>query len=477
MKPALFFYGENDRVIEVAVHEPPNPERQRIPERVLHWLWDNQRFDRSRLETHDGAPLKILDKGQANTDSGPDFQQARVEIEGTLWYGSIEMHLYSGHWLRHSHHTDPRYNSTILHVTLFSDAHTGLLKRADGTRVPELVLFPFLKESLRTLIYTNHTGATSSFACEAQWGSVPDRIKDPWITHLARHRINERKEDLEFAFLRTPHLTEVFYQKIFEGLGYAKNTAPMAELARRIPLSVARQINDPVSLQASYFGIAGLLPDKRVLPGLDPEERSYIASLHASFGQFMKTWKPALPNLSPMPASMWQFFRLRPANFPTLRIAQAAALIAKGQLFRNDPVDILKEVVRRENPLDECTRLFQELPGTFWDTHYQFLQPAGRRKRVIGSQRVQKLLINVIAPMLLMIAEQTHDPDLEHHTYRLLEHLPPERDHVTRSFRQAGCNPQNSLITQGLHQLHTSYCRRSRCLHCAIGKFILGTET
>ena len=461
----FYFYGSKQEVFEVKVLEPAS-HFGKIPETLVQDIWELQQFSKASLHTTDGTVIQILRSGKRNRDSGPDFLLARVELNNIVWTGAVEVHTYSSAWFEHKHHKDPIYNSSILHVTLFSDHSTGKLTREDGTFIPELVLQPLLQSPLRTLIYNLHTSKKSSFPCESHWPGVPDHIKSPWLSHLAKNRLRARKKDIEQRYLDTPSFEDVLHKMLFKGMGYVNNDGAMEELARRIPLRVSRLTHTLTELEALHFGVAGLLPgDHAHLPQSSIE---YVKTLQQHFERLQDNFK--LPVMS---SNWWQFFRLRPANFPTLRIAQAVSLLSRGHLLHHDPIGQILHALQQEYSLSKITSLFRVPLSPFWNTHYRFSKDAPAKNRVIGDQRIKKLLINVVAPIALTIAEQSNIPELEARTNRLLAKMSAEKDHITNLFEKKGYFPPNSIASQGIHELYSTYCSRSQCLHCQIGTYII----
>lgn len=463
----LFFYAIDEQVLEVQVLEPQQ-RLAKAPESVIHDIWKQQAFDFSDLRTSHNETIRVYFPGRHNHDAGPDFLDAQIAINGVYWRGDVELHLYSRQWYDHDHHVNPRYNSTILHATLFADAWTGLLKRQDESNIPELVLFPYLRTRLRSLLPAGPNQRSNRLPCHAHWSIVHDDIKAKWINKQALARQDARRELVRQAFLKIPDLEALLHRALFVGLGYAKNSEPMADLSRRIPLSLARTLIDPLDLEAIHFGIAGLLPYDNALFTLDETAADYTMTLRERFISLNKRF-----DIPPMPGQVWQFFRLRPANFPTIRLAQAVSLMDTGGLLHVDPISRLIECLRQPDAYRQILKLFERTPSSFWQHHYHFKRPSAFHKGTIGVQRLQKLIINAIVPILLVHSEQANLPWLEEHLMRLIQSIKAESDEITNRFANVGTRVSNAYMSQGLHELHRSYCSRFRCLECAIGKAII----
>jgi hypothetical protein len=304
--------------------------------------------------------------------------------------------------------------------------------------------------------------------CHALWPDVPAGLKKGWIDELAISRMQARRDLVEQAYLRTPDLETLLYRALFVGLGYAKNSEPMAELCRRIPLSLARTLDDPLDLEAMLFGIAGLLPYDTDLMTLPREAADYALELRNRFIPLNERFNAPI-----MARQAWQFFRLRPANFPTLRLAQAAALLGPGGLLQREPIDGLTGCFRQPDAAKRLLDRFQRPPTSFWQHHYHFKRPSSFHRGVIGPERIQKLVMNAVVPILLVHAEHTALPWLEENLVRHLRSMPPEDDEIVARFNRAGALAPDALTTQGLHELYHRYCSAFGCLDCAIGRSIL----
>ena len=462
-----FFYGVHNDVYEVTLHEPSGPSPQ-APEALVQDIWHAQRFDGTALVTSAGVPITLIDPGTPNTDSGPDFTGAHLRIGDAEWRGDVEIHTTSSGWFDHKHHLDPAYNGVVLHVTLCADIWTGGLLRADGHPIPELILYPHLDTPLRRLLYQFYTQPAGDLPCADGWPRVPEAISQPWIQELAAERLRAKKDRLAAAYLHTPDLETLLHERLFAALGYAKNDDAMTALARRLPPALARRLTDPLDLEALYLGVASLLPTPADLLGSDRATADYAMDLCDRFERLQLRFE-----IPVMERTAWRFFRLRPANFPPLRIAQAAALFRPGRLLHHDPLGQLVRALRTEDPVKAVRAALYTSPGVFWETHVRLEKTTKPRDPGIGISRLNALIANAVIPVLLLHAEQTSDPALEAAVFDVLRRLPPEQDEVTRRFGALGAKPKDAWAAQGLHQLYRTRCSEARCLTCAIGRFLL----
>lgn len=462
-QPPPQFYGAQDAVFEVTVHEPEHGRR--VPEALVHDLWQARRFA-AALATTDGRPLAVLDPGQPNTDQGPDFRDARLRIGETLWAGDVEIHTTSGQWYAHRHHLDAGYDGVVLHVALYADVWTGSLRRADGTVLPEIVLFPHLEAPVRSLLHEFLTRPAGALACAGGFACVPAAVRDACIEELAAERLRQKMHRLAEAYLGAPDLDALLHERLFAALGYAPNADAMATLARRLPLAHVRPCADPLDLEALHLGTAGLLPEPAGLLAADRATADYVMDLRERFDRLRLHL-----DLTPMARTTWKFFRLRPANFPPLRVAQAGALVQT--LLRHDPLGRLLRALRAEAPVAALRRLLRATPGAFWQTHVRLEKASKPRHPAIGQARCDDLITNAVVPVLLLHAEQTNDAGLERALYDVLRALPPTTDAVVRRFAKLGSRPRNAFTAQGVHQLYRTRCTEGRCLTCRIGQALL----
>ncbi|ARA92165.1 hypothetical protein AWN76_002575 [Rhodothermaceae bacterium RA] len=460
------FYALDETVYELALHEPAT--RRALPEAFVQDLWQHQRIRPGALRTTTGAPVEVLHPGAPNPDGGPDFLHARLRIGELLWCGDVEVHVDSSAWFDHRHHTDPRYNSVVLHVALYPDMWTGGLLRADGAVLQEVTLYRCLEAPVRRLLHDFHTRPDDALLCAPHWPDVPADLRTEWIDALAHERLEEKTARLEEAFREERDLEALLYRELLTGLGYAQNAEPMAELARRVPLSLARRYADPLDLEALLAGTAGLLPEPSDLLQSDRATVDYVMDLRHRFERLA-----ARHGLEPMTRVCWQFFRLRPANFPPLRLAQAAALLAPGGLLHDDPIGRLQEALTDADPLAAMRARLQAVPGPFWQHHVRYETTSRPHSPALGTTRIDALLVNAVIPVMRLWARREASPALESHLLGLLRRLPATPNAVTRLYGALGTRPSNAWESHGLLHLHRTRCRHARCLSCPIGRHIL----
>ncbi len=461
--PAYLYYDQGPSLFKLAWYEPlPGAS---VPEQVVQELWRAQRLRHGSLRTTGGDPVEIIDPGTYNTDGGPDFRFACLRIGDTVLFGDIEIHTTSRVWFQHGHQHDPRYNSVVLHVVLQPDLLTGTLQRADGTTLPELVLAAHLDGSFREHLVQFFSHPAASRPCS--WGlpDVPPTLLDSWLRKCAEARLYRRS----MPYQEASSVAQLVYENAAAALGYRPNASAMRRLAQRVSLHdlcTLRSARDRIAL---LLGMAGLIPDASHIAAIEEEAtRRYSAELKARF----EALQPR--DVQPMDKVEWQYARLRPANFPELRIAQLAALVCPaGPLGIRGPERFSRLLVE-EGYLDAFDRLLDVTPDDYWTRHYRLTHPAAFHTARIGRVTRQRVLVNVVLPAVLAQAPAMRHADWMARALDLLAQLPPENDALVRDFSLPDSYRITLLHTQGLHELNTSMCVPQRCLQCTVGAHLLG---
>lgn len=492
-----------------------------IHERFLRHIWSRQYLDASRLRTCDGRLLKVIEVGMMNLDGGPDFAEAKVRIGSTTFVGDVEIHRTVADWFNHQHQSDPRYNRVILHVVLDGGPKGLDTTSLSGRKIPILVLSDFLSESIQSIwhkaILDERARRSERLRCFEKNNNMPDAILTGWLRKLATERLElklrrfeERLKDLAYEHLmavwehpRTygepptegfpreipPPLKEltqkdfsrkelweqVLYEGLMEGLGYAKNRGPFIRLARSVTLKRMRESGldrNEKKREALLFAVAGLLPKIKTLRKRDAKD--YVRGLIRAWNEMRSSFR--IPKLR---ASDWQFFPTRPANFPTLRISAANALIGKlmnGDLFRT-LIQTLKTADNPEQSRKILTRLLAVQADEFWRHHYDFDQPTNRTMVALGQSRINDLLVNTAVPIALLYARIFKDSPVREHTLHFYESFPPMEENTLTRLMQSQLlhdrQPADSAgKQQGLIQLYKFYCTENRCAECEVGRAI-----
>lgn len=418
-------------------------------EEFLQFVWEHHLFSKGELQTVDGRPIKILSAGRANYDSGPDFFNARVQIADTIWAGNIEVHHKSSQWFQHKHDTNPAYNNVILHVVELFDKPVIV----NGEELPTFVM------SYPTELFENFEQLLKSkkwIACEDKLPSVDPFILRFWYSSLMTERLQSKTQSiLEILGQNTNNWNETFYQLIARNFGLKTNAIPFELLSRSLSLQLlSKHKNSLVQIEALLFGQAGFLNE--TLLGDD-----YYLSLRNEYSFLYKKY-----NLAGIDAHLWKFLRLRPVNFPTIRIAQLAALI-------NQSTALFSKILETNN-LDEIQKLFDVTASEYWNTHYRFNKISSENKpKHLGDTVFQNLVINTIAPLLFVYGDQHSNQPLKDRALHFLEQLPSEQNQIIGKWSELKIVSQTAFESQALIQLKKQYCENKKCLHCQLGAKII----
>ena len=423
-----------------------------MQEQLLHYIWKTRSFNSRSLRSTSGEPISILKPGIHNTNAGPDFAQASLKIGTVHWSGSVEVHIKSSDWYLHAHQNDPAYNNVILHVVW---QHDKEIRLSDESIVPTFELSRYVDHHLLdrfdSLMREHH-----EIACHNLWQMVSDVSKIEMIERTAVERlIDKAKICSNLLNENNGDWEAVTYHMIMSAYGMKVNKVAFQTLASRLPFNVIRKSKQhPVDLDALLFGQSGLLPEQAT--------DTYAASLIERH-QYLRH-KFALP--APMLRVEWKFSKMRPANFPTIRLAQLAAFYRFCTHFF--------DVILHTDSLDKIRVYFTHEVADYWLEHIDF----GKQSNTSGTaqagiQMHHHLIINVFAPILAAAAQHFGQPTLMDKALTWLEQLPAESNNKTRHYESLEFKPQHALHSQGLITLHDQYCLRKRCLSCTIGASII----
>ena len=419
-----------------------------MKESILHYFWQNKLFVSQEIKTTDGERVEIIDVGRINTDAGPDFFNAKIKIGDTLWAGNVEIHTASSEWNKHNHQQDKAYDSVILHVVLQADSD---VYRIDGTKIPQLELkFPQQIETNYELLFSQQKW----ILCADKIDQVPSIVIQSWKNALLTERLEQKMSAIESLLNENNrHWEEAFYITLARSFGFGTNSQAFESLAKSLPLSVLGKHKDQLfQLEALLFGQAGLLD----LETYD----DYSANLKKEY-EFLR----AKYELNPLEKSQWKLLRLRPDNFPHVRIAQFAALI-------HSSTKLFSKITENPN-LTYIRTLFAYETSTYWKANYLFGRESKVRTKRLGEQSINGLIINTVVPFLFCYADQKKNDDLKDRALQILEQLESEHNAIITGWKTLGLNVDNAFDSQSLLQLKKSYCDEKKCLRCRIGHKIL----
>lgn len=416
----------------------------------MQYVWKHRLWRSEDMVTNTGKKVRVVDPGLLNTDAGPDFFNAKIEIDGHMWVGNVEMHYRATDWKRHHHDSDKAYDSVILHVVAKDDAP---VRRTNGELIPQLVLevSPQFNADYASLV-----GATIEVPCATKIKQVPHLTIVEWVEGLAFERLHgkvERIHQLLDSF--NGSWEDVCYVTLARNFGFGINNDAFERLARRTPLRLLGKHSDSVlQIEALLFGQAGMLDAQK--PGMD----SYYNQLCTEYAFLSNKFQ-----LTPMEKESWKLFRIRPQNFPYRRIAILAQFIEGG--FR-----MMNRILEAEGE-KEMRALFEvELSG-YWIKHYTFGKPNERATATLSRSSIDIILINTVAPLLYAYGELTGNYEMTDKAIKLLEDLRAESNSIVSHFVAYGIDCPDALTSQALVQLKREYCDARKCIYCKIGHHLL----
>ena len=425
-----------------------------IGEQLLHYCWKHRLFPLKELKTTDGKPLEILDVGLHNTDAGPDFFNAKMKIGGTLWAGNVEIHRRSADWYVHRHEQDARYDNVILHVAAVVDTE---IRTRSGQIIPQMQLDVPAEMAQR---YDDLISTDAYPPCYEIIPSLSQLMVHSWLSALQIERLEQKTQDIGQRVARcNGSWADAYFQTLARNCGFGVNGDAFEEWAQCVPLHlVAHHRDNPFQIEALFMGQAGLL-DPNSIP-----ERNREAALKDAYFNRLRTEYLYLAHkfgLQPMAAERWKFLRLRPQNFPYIRIAQLARLYCSRRAG-------LSEMLECTVP-EQAEALLDTAVTPYWETHYGF-GPAGERREKRLSQASRRLLIiNTVVPMLFAYGQYKSIDALCDRAFAFLERLSAEDNHIVRMWRDCGLMVGTAADSQALIQLKRAYCDRKDCLRCRIG--------
>jgi hypothetical protein len=420
-----------------------------VKEDFLHYVWQYKKFDFSNLTTVSGEILIIVNSGQYLKQSGPDFFNAQIIIGNQKWAGNVEIHLKSSDWYLHQHENDDHYNNVILHVVW---EHDTPIFRKDNSEIPTLALKPYVDNTILNQ-YLSLATPKSWVYCENQISEVEEFIFKNWQERLFFERLERKAIPIEELLQETNNDWEaVLFYKLAKNFGLNTNGEIFFKMAKSIPFSIIRKEHFEVeNLEALFFGKVDLLPIvAEDFYGKDLKNRAaYI------------TQKYRLKNTFVEPV---QFFKHRPDNFPTIRLAQLAMLYHKQQ-------NLFSTIVSAHSASD-FYKLFEVGVSPYWETHYQFEKESPKKKKQFSKSFIDLLVINTIVPFQFAYAK-SQGKDISEQLLQLMETMAPEKNIIIEKFSNFGIPSKSAFETQSLLQLKNNYCNHSKCLQCAIGTQLL----
>ena len=423
-------------------------------EKLLYYIWKYKLFPLRPLQTTDGQPLEVIDPGILNHDAGPDFQNAKMKIGNTIWAGSVEIHQKSSDWFAHGHHEDARYNNVVLHVAEKADQP---VITQDGQTPPqmELEVPAYLETNYKALCHT-----TDYPRCHRVIPRIDTFTVHSWLNALLCERLEQRAETVARR-VKTANgdWEQAFFATLARNFGFGINGDAFEEWARHIPLqAVGHHRDDLFQIEALFLGQAGLL-DIDTIPQKYREEAAndgYYPRLKQEYDYLAHKF-----SLQPMDAEAWKFLRLRPQNFPHVRISQLA------RLYYDQRAGFSR--LLEAKTIEELHAMLSTHATTYWESHYTFGCPSYKNAKTLTKASLNLIVVNTVVPVLYAYGI-THAQDVfRQRALQLLEPIRAENNHITRLWDECGIRAESAADSQALLQLKKEYCDRRYCLHCRFG--------
>lgn len=423
-------------------------------EQLLHYCWKHRLFPAEGMSTTDGQTVEVLDPGLHNRNSGPDFFNAKVKIDGQLWVGNVEIHDKASDWFLHGHERDSHYDNVVLHVVGVADAEA---RTADGMTPPQMELS--VPDSVRQN-YEEILRTDSYPLCYKIIPSLSRLMKHSWMSTLETERLERKTEDIK----RRARLCEgsweaAYFVTMARNYGFGINSDAMEQWALNVPLNdVAHHRDDIFQVEAFFMGQAGLLNPLSL-----PEKHRQAALADDYFFRLNNEYKYLAHkfSLKPIDFHLWRFLRLRPQNFPHIRIAQLANLYYQRRAGLSQLMDC--------EDVKSVKKLLATSVTSYWQTHYAFGCESKFNEKHLSEASLNLLLINTVVPMLFAYGRHKQDDRLCDRAFDFLEQLKAEDNHITRTWRDIGFAVDNAGDSQALIQLKNEYCDRRDCLRCRFG--------
>lgn len=424
-----------------------------MKEEFLHYIWKFQKFNKKGLKSGSNETIEILNQGMHNLDAGPDFMNAKIKIGEIEWVGNVEIHIKASDWFRHGHEKNDAYDNVVLHAVFENDK---VVTRKNGSEIPCLALIdliePGLLNNYEELVLNN-----STIPCSANFDNVSELTQFSMLESALISRLYRKARIIE-ALLDKNNFDweETIFQVICQAFGFKLNNEPFLRLARLVTFKkVAKTRTQLLSLEALLFGAAGWLENS------DTSDE-YINQLVREY-HFIKH-KYQLPE-EIITKAEWRLLRLRPANFPTIRLAQLACFLHQNE-------SLFSKIIYSKD-IKELLGLFNLSQSDYWKEHYLIGKQASREIPSMGVGSKEIMIINTIIPLLFAYGLQKDNEEYKQKALQFLSQLKAEKNNITQKWIGLQWKPKNAFDSQGQIELFNNFCKLKKCLECKIGNEIL----
>ena len=422
-----------------------------MTERLLQFIWQFQYFNKTELFNTSGEAVQIIFPGQYNTNQGPDFSDAKITVDKTTWAGTVELHIKTSDWNKHNHQHDKNYNNVILHVVWENDTSTGSVLENE---IPIIELKDRVSKILLQR-YEELMNAESFIPCEKNISTVRDITWKSWKDRLLAERLL-RKSTIVETYLQQNnyHWEETFWWLLARNFGMKVNTEAFEAIAKSISVNILAKNKAQIhQLEALLLGQAGLLEGNFT--------DDYPVMLQKEYEFYKKKYK-INPGGSIIPV---HFLRMRPGNFPTIRLAQLAMLV-------HESAHLFSKIKEAES-VKAVKEWFDVTANDYWHYHYRFDENSAFKKKKLGDAMIDNIIINTVAPVLFAYGNYQDENKYKEKALQWLEQTGAEKNIITKGFQELGIENKTAFDSQGLIELKNEYCNKKRCLDCGVGNAIL----
>jgi hypothetical protein len=420
-----------------------------MKEEFLHYLWKYGLYYADNLKDNEGNVIEVIKPGEYNHDAGPDFFNARIRINETEWAGNVEIHIKASHFETHGHNRDHAYDNVILHIVAEID------KRVRDARGQEVLTIKIQFDKSLLEKYTELVNNPYIIACQDEINKLDRFYIRHWLHSLVVERLSDKSEMIKRVISDTGNdWEETFYRILSRYFGFRVNTEPFEMLASALPFKIIRKhIDNRFQIEALLFGTSGMLEEGLFKSALNDE---YYKDLIKEFKILSVKY-----SLQPIHGWLWKFSRLRPVNFPTIRISQLSAMLyVTGGLF--------SKIIEVKN-IKDLRKVFEVSASEYWNNHFVFGKKSRSMIKNTGSLATDILLINSVIPIIFIYGQNRDSCEVCERALSFLEDIHAEKNSITDEWGKAGIKADSAFDSQALIQLRNEYCRKRRCLDCRIG--------
>ncbi|TAG52850.1 MAG: DUF2851 family protein [Cytophagales bacterium] len=423
-----------------------------MKEDILQYIWQFGHFDRTNLQTTDGLAVQIYKSGFKNTNQGPDFAEAKIKIDNIDWAGNIEIHIQSSDWNKHGHSED--YENVILHVVYENDA---FIEYKNGKKIPTLELKNIINKNILTNC-NSLLNQKDDILCAFEWHQISNISKISMYDRVLTQRLERKAEIIQNVFKETlMDWEQTSYQILLQNMGFKTNADAFGRLAQLLPFKIIQKnTENRLSIEALLYGVGGFLSSNPV-----DEYQQELKKVY----DYLKIKYNLQHSLL---LSEWKFFRLRPSNFPTVKLGQLAGILQN--------ISSVHSQFLACKSYKDVKQSFEIKPLPYWQKHYNFGKISKNKISNIGSQAIENVIINTICQIKAAYGIWKDEHQYITESIQLLESLPAEDNFINRKWETLSFKPKNAYDSQAQIELYNNFCLKKKCLSCSIGNEIINKK-